>query len=317
MKGHSHRVMSDTKESKLNDLWAKNVQYFEYTSAANPKMPKINVDVFPAAMHKIEETKVIPLDLSEQLSTEYAATSPTLLANYVHIAPGESLKTSAKASSQVFYVIRGSGQTETPDGILNWGEGDYFALPGNVELDHSANADTAFYWVTDSPLLEYLGVEPTKAQIHPVYFSHASLASELEAVRKQNEGTDKNRNGILLANTDCPLTKTVTHTMWSLYNLLPANTRQKAHRHNSVALDFCVTAGPDTYTLIGKRIDSDGNIIDPIRADWKPGCVFVTPPGWWHSHHNESDIPAIVLPVQDAGLHTQAQTLDISFSRGY
>ncbi len=62
-------------------------------------MPKINVDSFPASMHEIEETKVIPLDLSEQPATDYAATSPTLLANYAHIAPGESLTTSAKASS--------------------------------------------------------------------------------------------------------------------------------------------------------------------------------------------------------------------------
>jgi gentisate 1,2-dioxygenase len=43
----------------------------------------------------------------------------------------------------------------------------------------------------------------------------------------------------------------------------------------------------------------------------------VTPPGWWHSHHNESDEDAIVLPVQDAGLHTYLQTLDIQFARGY
>ena len=35
-----------------------------------------------------------------------------------------------------------------------------------------------------------------------------------------------------------------------------------------------------------------------------PGGVFVTPPGWWHSHHNESDDVAWVLPMQDAGLYT-------------
>lgn len=309
--------MSEVTQATLNESWAENVQFFEYTSAANPKMPRIKVDAFPAEMHQIDETKVIPLDLSEQLSTDYPATTPTLMAHYVHINPAESISTSAKASSQVFYVIRGSGSTETPDGVLTWKEGDYFALPGNVELTHSADSDTAFYWVCDSPLLEYLGAEPVSEQIRPVYFSSEALKGELAAVRKQNEGKDRNRNGILLANVDCPLTKTVTHTMWSLYNLLPANTRQKAHRHNSVALDYCVHAGPNTYTLIGKRVDADGNIIDPIRADWKPGCVFVTPPGWWHSHHNESGEDAIVLPVQDAGLHTQAQTLDIRFSRGY
>jgi gentisate 1,2-dioxygenase len=43
--------------------------------------------------------------------------------------------------------------------------------------------------------------------------------------------------------------------------------------------------------------------------------VFVTPPGLWHSHHNESGHPAHILPIQDAGLHTFLRTLDIRFSR--
>ncbi len=68
---------------------------------------------------------------------------------------------------------------------------------------------------------------------------------------------------------------------------------------------------------LDRTIDPDGNIIDPIKAPWLPGAMFVTPPGWWHSHHNESDQDAIVLPVQDAALHTQIQTLDIRFSKGY
>lgn len=35
--------------------------------------------------------------------------------------------------------------------------------------------------------------------------------------------------------------------------------------------------------------------------------------GWWHSHHNESDDVAWVLPIQDAGLYTHQRTLDIRF----
>ena len=44
------------------------------------------------------------------------------------------------------------------------------------------------------------------------------------------------------------------------------------------------------------------------------GAAFVTPPGYWHSHHNESGADAYVLPIQDAGLHTYLRTLDILFS---
>jgi gentisate 1,2-dioxygenase len=95
------------------------------------------------------------------------------------------------------------------------------------------------------------------------------------------------------------------------------NYAQRPHRHNSVALDLCVSS-PDAgvYTLMGPELDEEGWVKDPIRCEWKSGGVFVTPPGWWHSHHNESDEAAWVLPMQDAGLYTHQRTLDIRFSTG-
>lgn len=41
--------------------------------------------------------------------------------------------------------------------------------------------------------------------------------------------------------------------------------------------------------------------------------AFITPPGWWHSHHNETDEDAIVLLIQDTGLQTDLRTLFIKF----
>jgi gentisate 1,2-dioxygenase len=300
-----------------NADWAKNVLFFEYGSAANPRMPKICIDIFAPTLHQIGETKIIPLDLSHQLQTSYAATGPNLLANFIHIASGDALSSLAHASSQVFYVIRGAGASIIDGQRLEWKEGDFFAIPTTGEIRHHATEDTAFYWVHDQPLMDFLGVQPARARFRPLFFSGQQLNEELEKVRKANEGKDKNRNGILLANPDCPQTKTLTHTMWSLYNLLPAHSKQKAHRHGSIAMDYAVKAKPGVYTMIGRDLDDDGNIMDPIRADWIPGGAFVTPPGWWHSHHNESDEDAIVLPVQDAGLQTYMQTLDIRFAHGY
>lgn len=37
-------------------------------------------------------------------------------------------------------------------------------------------------------------------------------------------------------------TLTLTPTLWSLLNVLPAHDAQRPHRHQSVALDFCVYA---------------------------------------------------------------------------
>ena len=98
--------------------------------------------------------------------------------------------------------------------------------------------------------------------------------------------------------------------------MIRPNSIQKPHRHNSVAIDLCIFAEPEkVYTLIGKDLDENGEIIYPQKIYWSTGGVFTTPPGLWHSHINESDKDAYVLPVQDAGLYTYQRTLDIQFSK--
>ena len=68
------------------------------------------------------------------------------------------------------------------------------------------------------------------------------------------------------------------------------------------------------YTRMGREIDSNGVVTEPVVARWETGVVFITPPGWWHSHHNEGDEDACVLPIQDAGIYTHQRTLDIRFA---
>merc|ERR1711862_232341 len=94
-----------------------------------------------------------------------------------------------------------------------------------------------------------------------------------------------------------------------------SHAKQDPHKHNSVALDLAVSSGQQgkVYTLLGRQLSKNGTIVHPMRAEWQSGGVFVTPPGWWHSHHNEGSVPAWVLPVQDAGLYTHQRPLDIRF----
>ena len=143
------------------------------------------------------------------------------------------------------------------------------------------------------------------------------MLAEVERIKHQPGAEHLNRMGILLGNKITEdSTKTLTHTLWSLLNVLPANDKQRPHRHNSVALDLCVSSvtGEGDYTQMGPELDEDGWVKNPIKCLWKTGAVFVTPPGWWHSHHNETGEPAWVLPMQDAGLYTYQRTLDIRFS---
>lgn len=302
-----------TRPTSTRD-WTRDAQFFEYTSAADPNMPRVPFAVFPAREHESGPTRAIAWDLSGELGTEWEATSPALLARFLRILANESLATRARASSEMFYVIRGAGRTSSEHGELEWSQGDLFVMPGAGELVHAASADSALYAVSDEPLLHFLGAEPREPRFRPTLHTAAAMQAELRRVNSEPGAGERNRNGVLLANAAAPATKTLTHSLWSLYNELPAGVVQKAHRHNSVALDLCIAAAPGTYTLIGERLDDQGRIVDGRRMEWMPGAAFTTPPGLWHSHHNESSENALVLPVQDAGLHSWLRTLDIRFS---
>ncbi len=309
-----NRIHSEHIQEVAQQKWQHQAHVKEYMSAVNPPMPDIGVIAYPNHLHQAgHTTQIIPFDLSDTLKTNGPATSPNLMASFLRICEGDTLKTNAKATSQVFYVIRGAGRTQMKEGTIEWKTGDLFTLPALPDAIHSATQDTAIYWVHDAPLLTYLGATPTEPRFEPVLYTQEFLTKELEAVRKIAEG--RNRTGFLLSNPNFPITMTLTHTLWALYNVLPAGVTQKPHRHNSIALDFCVTASENTYTLIGKEIDTEGNIIDPVKAVWTPGSAFITPPGWWHSHHNESEKDAIVLPIQDAGLIMNMQVLDFQHIR--
>ncbi len=106
----------------------------------------------------------------------------------------------------------------------------------------------------------------------------------------------------------------MTHTLWAMLGVLPAGRVQRPHRHQSVALDLITDCAPGCYTLVGSELDERGRIVDPVRVDWESAGAFVTPPGLWHSHHNESGRPAHLVPIQDAGLHTYLRSLDIRFT---
>ncbi|BBO99403.1 hypothetical protein [Sulfuriferula nivalis] len=289
-------------------IWEAQADFKEYMSAVNPSMPKIEVVGYPNTLHADGPTRLIPFDLSASLQTRYAATTPNLYAGYLRICAGEQLQTDFIAASQMYFVISGAGSTEMDFGTIFWKTGDLFTLPSIKSALHQASTDTVLFWVNDAPLMRYLGVTPTEQRFEPVLYTQERITEELNKVRAMGE--DRNRVGILLSNPHFPSTMTLTHTLWSLYNILPKGVVQKPHRHNSIAIDHCVSAGEDTYTLIGKDVDADGNIVNPIKAMWVPGATFITPPGWWHSHHNHSGQDAIVLPIQDAGLVMNMQVLD-------
>jgi len=297
--------------------FTENCAYYEYTKAADPIgagiISKIPLAEFGSELHESGSTRLIPLDISERLACEGPATSPALCANFARILAGDTLTTSFNATSQLFYVMRGQGRTSFEGIDIPWGKGDFVALPASEAAHHYAITDTALYLVQDEPLLKYLGVTANIQRFKPTLYTSKTSLEALEQVREEAKAVNRNRVSILLANKAMDQTRTVTHTLWAMLGVIPLGSVQTAHRHQSVALDLILDCDPGCYTLVGTELDKDGKIIDPIRVDWKPYSVFITPPGYWHAHYNESNREAHLLPLQDAGLHTYLRTLDIQF----
>jgi gentisate 1,2-dioxygenase len=299
------------------ERFTRDARYYEYSKAADPigegLVPPIPLAEFPRHLHEQGPTQIVPLDLGRDLRCAWPATSPSLLASFIHIRPGERLATRPHATSELYFVLRGRGHTCLGGERIGWSKGDLLVLPANSAAEHRADEDAALYWVHDEPLLRYLGVTPTEPRFEPTLFPHERAMAELRKAEEEARQVARNRVSVLLANAACPDTRTITHVIWAMLGVSPAGAHQPAHRHQSVALDLIIDCQPGCYTLVGDALDEDGRI-KGARVDWKPASVFVTPPGLWHAHYNESGAPAYLLPIQDAGLHTYLRTLDIRFT---
>jgi gentisate 1,2-dioxygenase len=318
--------------------WTGDAVFYEYSSAADPlatgSTSPVPAHRFSPDLHAGGPTRTVALDLSGPLGVDGPATSPGLLASFMVIRPGEQLITEPDATSELYYCLRGSGHSEfertlpaggpaggRAGGRMPWRSGDFLTLPAGCTTTHRAEptdrsddrASALLYRVTDAPLLRYLGVAPAHPRFEPTRFDGALARARLAEVEQDPAAADRSRVSILLGNTATPQTLTVTHTLWAMLGILPVGRVQRPHRHQSVALDLITACAPGCYSLLGRRLDGEGAIVDPVRVDWEAEGAFVTPPGLWHSHHNESGHPAYLVPIQDAGLHTYLRSLDIRF----
>jgi gentisate 1,2-dioxygenase len=301
--------------------WADDACYFEYSKAANPigsgHAPQVPITQFSPEIYVDQPTGVMPLDLSTQLGiTTGAATSPALLANFVRIRAGEQIDTSPNATSQLYYMLYGRGFAAINGRLVQWEKGDFLTLPAGAQSVFYADAETAMYWVHDEPLLRYLGAQARDAKFAMTKFRRADAVAKLEDIASRPGANEKSRVSVLLANASQEQTLTITHVLWAMFGVLPAGQEQRPHRHQSVALDLILDTPPvGCYTLLGTRLDERGEIVDPVRVDWQAGGAFTTPPGMWHAHYNETDTPAHLIPIQDAGLQTYLRSLDIKFTQ--
>jgi gentisate 1,2-dioxygenase len=262
------------------------------------------------------------IDLSKNYNMDFPCTSPNLLASfikikkfgYLYLDQADCEKNELNASSHLFFVIQGSASVDIDfkeDHDVESGEILVTPCFKNIYIKNHTEYDVIIYYINDSPLINYLGCEPKKTTFRSSLYSREFIQDNLISLSNPKN----NRKGILFGNEDTERigTKTITPILWSLYNELPPYTNQRVHKHNSVALDLCVSCEDpeNVYTLVGSTLDEDGNIVNPTRVPWKQGEMFITPPGLWHSHHNTGNTYAYILPIQDAGLLLYQRILGI------
>lgn len=294
------------------------IKSYEYEGNVNPKMESI-----PISSKNIDSCDygITFIDFADIYHVTYKATSPNLLASFIKIGKMNSYNKTLEfadsclnASSHLFYVIKGDCEIcLNANEIFDVSCGGIFIAPHFecIDITNKTDEDLLIYYINDSPLLNYLGSKASDRIFLPSFYSKDYLLNNLEKLSNPNN----NRKGILLSNKDTEKigTNTITPVLWALYNELPPHAKQRPHKHNSVALDLCILSkDPENiYTLLGDELDENGDIVNPKKIHWREGEMFITPPGLWHSHHNDSNTYSYILPIQDAGVLLYQRILGI------
>jgi quercetin dioxygenase-like cupin family protein len=264
--------------------YTRRARYFDSSNAFALKYPPVPCHQFLAerdrALDPATGTAVIPLDLSDRLGTDFAATTPLILTRYLRIRNGADR--------------------------IGWGPGDVFCLPGGAESAHVAgDADCVLWLITNEPELAFEHLEPPtpeNAVTGPVHYPAAEIALQLQRVGEKLKGQKAAGLALVFSSAEQARSRNVLPSLTLAVNQLPPGDFQRPHRHNSAAVTLCLQ-GKNCYSLIGGR-----------RVDWQEHAVMVTPPGDVHSHHNDGDEQMTCLIVQDGGLYYHCRTMGFAFA---
>ena len=148
--------IADSPGRPSSSPYTRNARYLSSLDGFNIKRPAIPPAIFreerDRALDSSTPTGLIPLDLSSRLGLPYPATTPLVLAQYARVRAGERLTTELRATTEFWYVMRGSGRTTFGSGgsgryggadgpagaggreAIDWAPGDIFCLPGRTNV---------------------------------------------------------------------------------------------------------------------------------------------------------------------------------------
>jgi gentisate 1,2-dioxygenase len=289
--------------------YAEQALYYDPANAFDFRWPPVPRRQFlterDRAFASSTPTGFITLDASDALETRYPATTPSLLAQYLRLRPGERFATRQRASGEVFFVMQGTGQSSNESAALNWRQGDLFCFPGGLETVHSADGDIAIlFCVSDEPLVVFQGLQPSRegeSLVGTVHWPAEEIDKRLDTVYARPNSKNEAGRAVLFSSQALAPARNILPMMVAAINTLEPGKDQRSHRHNGVAI---------TLALEGEGVYS---LIEGERIDWVIGAAQITPATELHSHHNRGSDRMRSLVIQDEGLHYYTRTPGFSW----
>ena len=287
-------------------------RYFNSGNAFDLRLSPVPDALFteqPAkALDPASPTGFFLCDISDVLECPFPATSPLLLARYARIRPGDSLASQFVASSVIIYVIAGSGSVSSGGDKIAWGQGDIVVLPGGEEHIYRADDnEAAVLWiVTNEPQLAYEGLQPAssdRAITQAVHYPAAEMTRQVDLIHQVGRDEDIAGSALILS-SDRPEAlerRNALPTMTIAMNSLEPGSVQRSHKHSAVAVSLIVE-GKNCFSMI-----------DGKRKDWARWATTITPPGSFHSHHNDGNSRAFFLIIQDGGIYYHARAMGFAY----
>mgnify|MGYP002723423469 CR=1 FL=1 len=298
--------MANMSSTAVPDPAAHRAIFYAPEVAFDRPVPKVPPVMFEAqrnaAFAADAPTGHIACDIAERLGSPWPATTPTMLARYIVVRAGETLEQKLLSTGEVYYVIRGNGETCCAGEIFRWNQGDAFCLPGGKAVEHSARERAILMMVTNEPEIAYLRAGAGESDIAPTLFRGEDIDEHLRSVHGRNGEQRSAGKSVVFLTAMMAERRVTTPTLLSSINTLEAGGDQRPHRHSSAALTLSI-AGEGVYSTV-----------DGERVDWLPDTLFVTPPNAVHSHHNRGNAMMRSYVVQDTGLHSQLRTTDFGWA---
>lgn len=297
-------------------IYSDRARYVPVERGFNIKRPPLEPQAFVAEMARAfaddAPTGFTPLDLSRTLGTDYAATTPFMLARYARVRKGERLDHTFAASGEMWAVLRGKGTLRRGDETLAWHEKDMFALPGGVASSWQAHEDSVLWVTTDEPTLSFEGVRPEVAARTPIEATHfraEDIAHELRTLYDRPMAPDTPGRALFMATERTERLGTCLPSMTLTLNAVRPGETQRLHRHNAAAIVLALHEARCTSTIGGKTFP------------WTQYVTLLTPAGAEHDHRNaktssaaKDDDIALALIVQDGGLYYYGRTMGFAFA---